>query len=345
MAVKHPINRIQVAVSPSTTSKHQGSPYIDTESKASDHIGSRNQVITTKTGHRSGTRPRPVKLFIFFRYFLIPKKDGGIRPILDLRDLNVFLKHLPFHMLRVADVIRAVNRNDWFVTIDLTDAYYHIPIVAHHRRFLCFHVNGVTYQFRVLPFGLALAPRTFTKCVRVALEPLCTRRHAYPPLPRRLVTVRSVSTPSATADKVIDTAYRSTRSKNKLLENLYNSCSDSSVHWLEARLVLHASHFDRGQISGNCKDGCKISNRQAPTICKLSPSSWSVGGSNTSGAAGNAATPTSSTLAEFTTPISYDPKACFGSGDSSMFSHSETLVPQRSSSQRCSLGSPSCKES
>ncbi len=76
---------------------------------------------------------------------------------------------------------------------------------------------------------------------------------------------------------------------------------------------------------------------QAPTICRLSPSSWSVGG-------GNAATPTSSTLAEFTTPISYDPKACFGSGNSSMFSHSETLVPQRSSSQRCSLGSPSCKE-
>ncbi len=108
----------------------------------------------------------------FSRYFLIPKKDGGIRPILDLRDLNVFLKRLPFHMLRVADVICAVNRNDWFVTIDLRDAYYHIPIAAHDRRFLRFHVNGVTYQFRVLPFGSALAQRTFTKYVCVALEPL-----------------------------------------------------------------------------------------------------------------------------------------------------------------------------
>ncbi len=101
----------------------------------------------------------------FSRYFLIPKKNGGIQPILDLRDLSVFLKRLPFHMLRTADVIRAVNTNDWFITIDLRDAYYHIPIVAHHRRFLRFYVNGVTYQFRVLPFGLALAPRTFTKCV------------------------------------------------------------------------------------------------------------------------------------------------------------------------------------
>ncbi len=85
----------------------------------------------------------PDQLNIFFsRYFLIPKKDEGMRPILDLRDLNVFLKSfMPFHMLRVADVIRAVNRNDWFVTIDLRNAYYHIPIVPHHRRFLRFHVN------------------------------------------------------------------------------------------------------------------------------------------------------------------------------------------------------------
>ncbi len=91
----------------------------------------------------------------FFRYFLIPKKDGGIRPILDLRDLNVFLKRLPFHILRVADVIRAVNRNNWFITIDLRDAYYHIPIVTHHRRFLRFHVKGVTpiqsSSFRLSP--------------------------------------------------------------------------------------------------------------------------------------------------------------------------------------------------
>lgn len=58
IAVKHLINRIQVAVSPSTTSKYWGSPYIDTKSKASDHIDSRNRVIT---GHRSGTWPRTVK--------------------------------------------------------------------------------------------------------------------------------------------------------------------------------------------------------------------------------------------------------------------------------------------
>lgn len=28
----------------------------------------------------------------------------------------------------------------------------------------------MVYQFKVLPFGLALAPRTFTKCVKAALS-------------------------------------------------------------------------------------------------------------------------------------------------------------------------------
>ncbi len=61
---------------------------------------------------------------------------------------------------------------DWFVTIDLKDAYFHIQVVHRHRRFLRFAFGGKAYQNKVLPFGLALAPRTFTKCMDAALAPL-----------------------------------------------------------------------------------------------------------------------------------------------------------------------------
>ncbi len=61
---------------------------------------------------------------------------------------------------------------DWFVTIDLKDAYFHIQVVQRHRRFLRFAFGGKAYQYKVLPFGLALAPRTFTKCMDAALAPL-----------------------------------------------------------------------------------------------------------------------------------------------------------------------------
>lgn len=108
-------------------------------------------------------------------YFIIPKKDGGLRPILDLRPLNSHLKVLKFHMLRAVDVLQGIQRGDWFTTIDLKDAYFHVPIAAHHRQFLRFAFEGKAYQFRVLPFGISLAPRVFTRCVAAALAPLQAR--------------------------------------------------------------------------------------------------------------------------------------------------------------------------
>ncbi|XP_034001039.1 uncharacterized protein LOC117494304 [Trematomus bernacchii] len=105
-------------------------------------------------------------------YFLVRKKGGGLRPILDLRGLNKFLKILPFHMLSTADVLRTVARGEWFTSVDLKDAYFHVPIVPHHRQFLRFAFRGRHFQFRVLPFGLSLSPRVFTSCVAAALSPL-----------------------------------------------------------------------------------------------------------------------------------------------------------------------------
>lgn len=105
-------------------------------------------------------------------YFLVPKKTGGFRPILDLRGLNRYMKVLPFHMLTTVDVLQSIADGDWFTSIDLTDAYFHVPIAPDHRRFLRFAYRGRHWQFRVLPFGLSLSPRVFTRCVKAALAPL-----------------------------------------------------------------------------------------------------------------------------------------------------------------------------
>ncbi len=51
-------------------------------------------------------------------------------------------------------------------------AYFHIQVAPHNRRFLRFAFERVAYQYKVLPFGLSLAPRTFTRCMDAAFSPL-----------------------------------------------------------------------------------------------------------------------------------------------------------------------------
>ncbi len=109
---------------------------------------------------------------LYSRYFIVPKKDGGLRPILDLRQVNRSVSRLKFKMLTLKQVVSQIKSEDWFVMIDLKDAYFHVSILPTHREFLRFAFGGEAYQYRVLPFGLALSSRTFTKCVDAALAPL-----------------------------------------------------------------------------------------------------------------------------------------------------------------------------
>ena len=101
----------------------------------------------------------------YSRYFAVTKKDGGMRPILDLRDLNTYLLPRRFRMVTLESITHLLKRKHWFVLIDLKDAYFHITIHPDHRRFLRFVFQNTIYQYLALPFGLATAPRTFTKCM------------------------------------------------------------------------------------------------------------------------------------------------------------------------------------
>ncbi len=116
--------------------------------------------------------PAEMKSGFYSPYFIVPKKDGGLRPILDLRVLNRALHKLPFRMLTQRRIFQCVRPFDWFAAIDLKDAYFHVSILPRHRPFLRFAFEGRAYQYKALPFGLSLSPRVFTKVVEAALVPL-----------------------------------------------------------------------------------------------------------------------------------------------------------------------------
>ena len=99
-------------------------------------------------------------------FFLAPKKTGDWRPILNLKPLNAFIKPKKFRMESLSYVLKFQFPGYWATSIDLKDAYLHVPIHGSHHRWLRFMVQGQAYAFRCLPFGLSTAPRVFTRIVR-----------------------------------------------------------------------------------------------------------------------------------------------------------------------------------
>ena len=61
--------------------------------------------------------------------FIVPKKDGGNRPIINLKPLNSqFLSPPHFKMDTVKDVASLLLPGDYGASVDLKDAYFHVPI-------------------------------------------------------------------------------------------------------------------------------------------------------------------------------------------------------------------------
>lgn len=102
----------------------------------------------------------------FSRIFLVPKKGGKFRPVVNLRPLNRCIRYRHFKMEGIHTVKDLLRRGDYMVRIDLKDAYFAIPICSQHRKYLRFRWRGQAYEFTCLPFGLAAAPRVFTKVMK-----------------------------------------------------------------------------------------------------------------------------------------------------------------------------------
>lgn len=98
--------------------------------------------------------------------FLVPKKDGTLRPVINLRRLNDFIPYNHFKQENLNFALELINENDFMTSIDMKDAYFSISIHPEFRKFLAFKWRDKLYRFNVLPFGLASAPRIFTKVLR-----------------------------------------------------------------------------------------------------------------------------------------------------------------------------------
>ena len=108
--------------------------------------------------------------------FDIPKKDSmNRRVILNLKTLNQFIIKSSFKLEGYEEITNMIRKGDYFISIDLQDAYLMFLIHPFFWKYLCFDFLDTRYHYKVMPFGLTSAPRIFTKVFKTVLVFLRSR--------------------------------------------------------------------------------------------------------------------------------------------------------------------------
>ena len=116
----------------------------------------------------------PVQFLLFqARLFCVDKVNSSRkRVILDLSTLNKRIRCDKFRMLTIAQIRTLLPKKAYSCSVDLTDAYWHVPIARHLSPYLGFCLGRQAYVFKTMPFGLNIAPKVFTKLGKAVIQEL-----------------------------------------------------------------------------------------------------------------------------------------------------------------------------
>lgn len=85
--------------------------------------------------------------------YLSERKRMGHILIQNFSDLNQFIEYHHFKMDTTETVIGLMRLNCFMASLDLSNAYFSVPIVKTNQCFLIFQWNDELYQFTVLVFS------------------------------------------------------------------------------------------------------------------------------------------------------------------------------------------------
>ena len=101
---------------------------------------------------------------------VVPKKGKNQwRLIIDLRKVNSCIDAPKFSNEKINVISSLVHENDLFVTLDLKNGFYHVPVAQKHQTYLGFQWKKQYYCWKNLPFGLNASPYFFAKTLKPVL--------------------------------------------------------------------------------------------------------------------------------------------------------------------------------
>lgn len=104
---------------------------------------------------------------------VVPKGKNDIRLVIDLRGPNRCIYRTPFKMSTLESILMELHGAQWFSTIDLTNAFFHIELDESSRHLTNFFAGDGLYRYRRLPFGLTNAPDIFQETLQTVVLAGC----------------------------------------------------------------------------------------------------------------------------------------------------------------------------
>lgn len=110
---------------------------------------------------------------------LVDKPDGSVRFVVDYRKVNEISETDAFPLPRVDDLIELIGKANIITKIDISKAFWQIPLSEESKTISSFITPFGLYQFNVMPFGLIAAGNTFQRLMKKVLEGLQAFAWAY----------------------------------------------------------------------------------------------------------------------------------------------------------------------
>ena len=109
--------------------------------------------------------------------FLVPKKNGEYRMILNLKELNKSVVYHHFKMETFETALKLVKKHCFFASADVRHAYYTVPVLEADQVKLRFVKSGKIFQFTCLANGYSCAPRLYSKLMKPVYATLRSLGH------------------------------------------------------------------------------------------------------------------------------------------------------------------------
>lgn len=107
---------------------------------------------------------------------VVPKKrlngEKKWRMCVDYRLLNKNLIPDKFPLPRIDDILDSLGRAKYFSCLDLYSGFHQIPLEVESREMTAFSTDRGSFQWKVLPFGLNVAPNSFSRMMSLAFSSL-----------------------------------------------------------------------------------------------------------------------------------------------------------------------------